>query len=396
MLFERYLNAVIYVCDFWNFRFSFWILSGKFSFFVLDFTVFRFGDYNWMKKQGISNIRKKTFFNAQKWVLVIDESIQFGNKKLLLVVAFPEEQVLQERAIGFNDLTPLILQVGESWKSADISDLLMESIETKQISYVISDGGNNLKGAIKKLNVKHINDINHKFSLIIRDVFEENEAFQTYTKALAAMRAKLSLSKQARIVPPKQRIMSRFMNLTPLFQWGIKMIKLMDKKILQEEEEEKLSFLIPLRMFVTETNYILNVLERIQSLLKNKGFNSKNAALALSYFTETDTCNAQVVKQKVSDYFEEMLIQANGKTISCSSDIIESCFGKYKEVVRCNKSVGISDLCLSIAAGMGNCTGESTRSAMENIKINDISNWRKEKIPATLLAQKRDLLKTAG
>jgi hypothetical protein len=33
---------------------------------------------------------------------------------------------------------------------------------------------------------------------------------------------------------------------------------------------------------------------------------------------------------------------------------------------------------------------------MENIKIEDIRNWRKEKIPVTLLAQKRNLLKKEG
>ena len=59
--------------------------------------------------------------------------------------------------------------------------------------------------------------------------------------------------------------MSRFMNLTPLFRWGVKMIKLMDNNMLSEEEVEKLSFLSPLRLFVTQTNYILNVLEKIQS-----------------------------------------------------------------------------------------------------------------------------------
>ena len=98
----------------------------------------------------------------------------------------------------------------------------------------------------------------------------------------------------------------------------------------------------------------------------------------------------------MSDYFKETLIQASWKTICCSSDIIESCFGKYKELVRGNKSAGISDLCLCIAAIMGNCNLENTRSAMENIKIEDVRNWRKEKIPVTLLAQKRNLLKKAG
>ena len=35
----------------------------------------------WMKKQGIANFKDKTFFKGKKWFLIIDESIQFGNKK---------------------------------------------------------------------------------------------------------------------------------------------------------------------------------------------------------------------------------------------------------------------------------------------------------------------------
>ena len=84
------------------------------------------------------------------------------------------------------------------------------------------------------------------------------------------------------------------------------------------------------------------------------------------------------------------------KTVCCSSDIIESCFGKYRELVRGNQSMGISDLRLCIAAITGNCNSESTRSAMENVKTEDIRNWRREKIPVTLPAEKRNLLKKTG
>ncbi|MDR0613490.1 MAG: hypothetical protein LBG45_08470 [Dysgonamonadaceae bacterium] len=136
--------------------------------------------------------------------MIIDESIQFGDKKLLLAAAFPEEKVAEKRAVGFKDLTPLLLQVGKSWKSSDTGNLLAESIERAQISCVVSDGGNNLRKAAKSLNIKHIQDVNHKFSLIIRDVLEKDETFGRYTKEPAAMRAKLSMSKQFRIVPPNQ------------------------------------------------------------------------------------------------------------------------------------------------------------------------------------------------
>ena len=38
----------------------------------------------WTKKQGAGNFREKEFFYAQKWILIADESIQFGNKKLCI------------------------------------------------------------------------------------------------------------------------------------------------------------------------------------------------------------------------------------------------------------------------------------------------------------------------
>lgn len=351
---------------------------------------------NWTKKQGLSNIRNKEFFNEGKWVLIMDESIQFGNKKLLLVLAFPEEIIQKKQALTYSDLTPLVLQVGESWKSADIAALIKESIDFQQISYVISDAGSNLKGAIKLLGCEHIEDVNHKFSLIIRDVFEENETFKYYVKELAGMRAKLSMSKMARIVPPNQRIISRFMNLTPLFRWGVKMIKLMDSNLLSAEEMEKLSFLKSCRAFVFETNYILSVLEKIQTMLKNNGFNRKIAESALACFDLTGISNMQIIKTKVLSYFEGMLEKAGNKTIYCSSDIIESCFGKYKEIVKHNKSVGISDLCLCIAAILGERDLTATKHAMESVKIKKIRDWRKEKISPSLFAQKRELMKKLG
>jgi hypothetical protein len=350
---------------------------------------------NWTKKLGMSHIRDKEFYEGQKWVLIIDESIQFGNKKLLLAISFPEKRVMEGRALSFKDITPTVMQVGESWKCDGIANAVKASINPEQISYVISDGGSNLLNGIKFLNCKHIPDVNHRFSLIIKNIYEKDEIFIQYTGELASMRARLSMSKYAQIVPPNQRIMSRFMNLMPLFGWGVKMLDLMDRGVLSEEEMEKLAFIKNCRSFVIETFRILCTLEKIQSLLKEKGFNRKNAKKALNFFECTNN-NSVRIKEKVSYYFKEMLLKSEGKTVYCSSDIIESCFGRHKELIKNNKSVGISDLCLCIAAIMGNNNLDDTKKAMESHKIRNIKEWRREKIPTTLFAQKRNLMKKYG
>ncbi|MDR1339155.1 MAG: hypothetical protein LBK58_03765 [Prevotellaceae bacterium] len=191
----------------------------------------------------MAHIRDREFYDGQKWVPVIDESIQSGNKKLLLSISFPEKRVMEGRALSFKDITPTVMQVGESWKCDGIANAIKASINPEQISYVISDGGNNLLNGIKSLNCKHISDVNHKFSLIIKNIYEKDEIFIQYTKELASMRARLSMSKYAQTVAPNQRIMSRFMNLLPLFEWSVRMLDLMDRGALSGEEMEKLAFI---------------------------------------------------------------------------------------------------------------------------------------------------------
>jgi hypothetical protein len=350
----------------------------------------------WVKKQGISQFRSHDYYGKEKWVLIADESIQFGNKKILLILAVPERRCNQGKALSYQDITPLVLKVSDSWKSEDIIAQIKAHIGSEQIAYCISDTGGNLTCSFHSLNCIHIPDVNHKFSLIIKSVFEGNQHFEKYTKALSLLRAQKSMSKIARIVPPNQRIMCRFMNLHPLFEWGVKMIHLLDKNQLNEEEKTALAFLESskaLKTFIFDTYLLLNSLRDIQTLLKVKGFNIASEKEALSIVAHMKSSNALKIKKKLSDYFADLRSKAKGKTICCSSDIIESCFGKYKELVHGNKSIGISDLCLCIAAMMGVSDNEKTNQAMENIKVKQVREWKTNNISKTLFAEKIELNK---
>ena len=92
-------------------------------------------------------------------------------------------------------------------------------------------------------------------------------------------------------------------------------------------------------------------------------------------------------------YFSDLSSKSNGGTICCSSDVIESCFGKYKEIVQGNKTVGISDLCLCIAAMSGDNKPAKTKEAMEAVSVEQVKKWKKKNISKTLFAEKRELNK---
>jgi hypothetical protein len=348
---------------------------------------------NWTKKQGISHFQEPSFYLQEKWVLIVDESIQFGNKKLLLILAVPEHKTSKGKSLRYQDITPLVLKVSESWKSENIVSQIKEHIKLEQIAYCISDTGSNLVNTFNTLNCTYIPDVNHKFSLIIQSVLGKNCLLDNYTKALSLIRAQKSMSKIARIVPPNQRIMSRFMNLTPLFEWGIKMLQLLDKNELKEDEKQVLSFLEEFREFILDTYQILITLNHIQKILKTKGYCNKTKEEALSLFSNIQSENSLKIRKQINIYFEELTSKAEGKTICCSSDIIESCFGKYKEIVKGNKTVGISDLSLCIAAMIGINNLDKTKDAMEKVTIKKLKEWKTKNIAKTLFAEKTELNK---
>lgn len=58
---------------------------------------------NWVKKQDVANFRDIDYFNNEKWVLIIDESIQFGNKKLLALFGVTASKLNLGRVLTYKD-----------------------------------------------------------------------------------------------------------------------------------------------------------------------------------------------------------------------------------------------------------------------------------------------------
>ena len=102
--------------------------------------------------------------------------------------------------------------------------------------------------------------------------------------------------------------------------------------------------------------------------------------------------------QKIEAYFIEglaLLKKLDLPRIICTSDIIESMFGKYKGRVR-KGSLSVTDDCLNIANFTEGFSRIETKKAMEEVKIVDIIKWRKENCKDSLRAKKQKMYKSLG
>ena len=82
---------------------------------------------------------------------------------------------------------------------------------------------------------------------------------------------------------------------------------------------------------------------------------------------------------------------ADTETVLCSSDILESTFGKYKNRLSENPMASVTNLMLIIAAFTLQITEEAVRECMQNVKMSDIKTWSDKEI-GTSLHKKRKIL----
>ena len=356
----------------------------------------------WSKKFGLYHIERE-IAKSNDWIIILDESIEFGNDKMLVVLGIREQAIDYSKALQYQDLECLALKISNSWKGVEINEVLNE-VESKvgKIKYAIADMGNAIKKALSISGISHVEDLTHKLSWIIKNIFEKNEDFIAYTKMLAHLRKTMALSKMSYILPPTQRVHSRFMNLKPIIDWGLSIIKTCkNSTLLPIEYAQRLSGIMEYEELLKELSQIVEQAIIIQKILKNKSVSEdtiKKCKINLDKLPNKP--NANKFKTEVLIYFENMRsikYEQKFKNILCSSDILESSFGKYKSYINNNKSLGITALSLTIPAFLNDYSDKNTiLSAMENIRANDLKSWSKNNIGDSLITRRKAVLKKVG
>lgn len=349
---------------------------------------------NWIHKIGyyqLNKIKEK----ADDWIIILDESIQLGRDKILVIFGVRESNIDFTRPLNFQDLVPLREISKTNWNGELIKDVIIDvQKEIGNIAYAVGDYGSDLKKGLELLNIPHVHDITHKIALILEKAFKDNVFYKEITQKMSDMRIKLSQSDIAHIIPPKQRKKSRYQNLKIISDWCMKVLNLMENG--QEKSKkikDNLKWILSYKTFILELSEINQVICKIEKVLKHNGLSvltKEECALHLDTLTSNQGIH---IKQQILSHLNitlEMLPE--NKKILATSDIIESAFGKYKNYVSCNPMAGITNLVLSIAAFTSSLDENEIKKALEVTAVNDIKKWTEQFIGKTLLQKRKEAL----
>lgn len=331
----------------------------------------------WEQKMGLYYLQTLPSPEVGRWVLIVDESVAIGQERLMLLLGVRLECYDFAHALGFDDTIVLSLGVKKSWKHTDISDLIGQ-LQHKgyRFEYAVADQGNNICKALKNNNIVHIKDIDHVLSLLLEKRYKNDTFFKDFCQACTKLRRKGILSTYAHMLPPKQRAKARFANLDALLRWAQKMI-LVIKHPPKDQQPfiQHVDWLLAFEELVGQLSQILACFARIKKILKTNGLNQQNILHVEQILDEAQL--EESLACPIKAYCKNMSALLPGeKNIICSSDIIESFFGKFKTPGK----TSIGEQILRIPNYGSPPTQLQVKQAMESVKIIDLHEWTEKKL----------------
>lgn len=357
--------------------------------------------HTWLRKAGYYRLNQsKDSSSHSQWLIFIDESMSFGGEKLLLIMGVDIRTVNQAN-LSFTNSSCLFISSKKSWKGETIAEQIkiVEGQLHGRIRFGVVDRGVNIKKALEIAGIPYINDLTHEIALSLRQLYENSPDFKAYAAWAALLRFQLLSSKNAYVIPPKQRTKARFHNIEPLFNWG----KTIEGKLKEWEKTdkdlyEKFKKITEFKDLLQEICSVLEVIKKIKKQTCKAGI---KRSILPDIFKDLSTLKQgrpSKFAKKMSTYFQQSIISQSNQNIPiCSSDLIESAFGKYKLMMSGNQWNGITDLALAIPAFMGKMWDrEEIKTAFEQVKIKDIKQWANENMEVSILKKRRKVFQKSG
>jgi hypothetical protein len=336
---------------------------------------------NWVCKSGYYRVQTSGVGQGEQ-VLYVDESIVFGSDKILLILGIPKAIIPDERSVSHSDIEVLYVGVSKEWQSESIESELVKIRQKRDVLYVVSDEGTNLRKAYKTGNFVHVEDCTHVLANHLKRIYGQSVLFESFRKLIGQSRKMYYLSKEkSGYMPPSMRGKLRFANIFPCVNWAEKCLTKWEtlSPIIQKD----LAFLKEHEAFIQELVEIEKAFKGTCEILKNKGFGASQKAEICAYLSLLNKSkNVETFIENIEQYLDSLtqkLAQIREPILLCSSDIIESFFGKFKQKINPNSKAGLTEFIFTIANFTKPFSQEEIKNALENVQMADLIKFKTKK-----------------
>lgn len=369
--------------------------------------------YNWVLKYGLFKLMRKKE-RATDWIILIDFKVQAGSQKCFVVLGVRLSDLMKKREVRGNlcltheDMEPLRIELMAKSSGERVAEILEEI--TKEIGpamQLIADHGGDVNKGTKIYCEAHketVNtyDITHKLACLLKSELKDDESWQEMVTQINDTKQKTKQSLEACLSPPRQTEKARFMNVDTQIDWLEEMVDLLNHVLPEfldvNKVRGKLGWILGYEDVIEEYVEMIVIVRETRNLIRNEGLQWRSYIdlfkLLKKRFSKKMSSRAFGFAKKVIGFLKvEGKCITRGNVLLGSSEVIESVFGKYKQLEeRIKATKSITPCILSIAAMLGKNTVEMVSEALRTVKMKMIKAWREKWIGKSDLTKKRDLL----
>lgn len=362
----------------------------------------------WTLRLGVASLQD-TFTKEDRVLWMSDHSSQIGRERVLLIIGIALDDLPPPgETLCLEKMKVLAIVPGQSWKKEDVQreyQKLAERIGPPV--YLLCDGAVELRepaGKLEKEGDKTIvlGDLKHMAANVLEKEIGRSERFKSFMSQVGLTRNRVQQTELSHFAPPPIKQKSRFMNLGSLLNWASMVLHHLDdpnsdsrKGVSDERMEEKFGWLREYADDVVQWSQCQGVIDRVLKVINRQGLDSQTADLVHASLEDHDAnwqnsnTSATRIGQQLIDWIGQSASKLHeGERGWLSTEILESLFGRFKQLERQHSKGGFTRLIAALPTLCMRVSSEAVRNGFGRVSSPDVRKWIADTLGTTLTARR--------
>jgi len=359
---------------------------------------------NWVLRFGLYKL-EKALPKRDDWIYILDHTVEFGNKKCLVVLAVSLELFrMQKHKLTHQDMEVAAIKVSDCSTGDDIAAILENiSSESGAPVQIVSDGAYNLKKGINQFREKLTKDgitppvktydITHKAALLLKHLLQNNDRWTSFCREVGRTKTRVLQTDFIAYAPKKSKDKARWLNLDSHVDWALNIQRLLPEQldnasIESEKFNDYFGWVTEYEKEICEWHTWLEIINEAKNEVKQNGLSKKTHTLFKRRLKfKSKSKSALKIKRDLVQFFkDESSTLTDNNTWLGTSDIIESIFGKYKQFSAKTPLKEVGKSVLTIPVFTSRVTFSDVKIAMETISDKTLKKWINDNIGQSLFS----------
>jgi hypothetical protein len=357
------------------------------SFAVPSFSTIR----SWLLRVGLYALHRP-LDHHQRWLWLVDHTIQIGTLKVLVILGCPLRQVpFGQRALRLADLHLVALVPMEQSTGALVEAALDRATgRTGVPAQIVGDQGADLKKGITRFvswytRTAYVPDVAHYGATQLENAWGDQESWRELYSKLQSTSSKLRQTKAAYLLAPRPRSKARFMNVGVQLRFARRVLKLLRRPVPHAKAMEYYGWLLDYQDDLAVWEREHGLVQTAIQLLRLHGVHADSLAQLEEAWGEIGGSDSTIrVAEQLRAYVKSHQPGKEGERFVASTEILESSFGKLKRMERDQSSDGVTGLVLAMGAIVGQWSEAEIRQALEATPQKKVENWIRRTLGPTM------------